>query len=228
MDATVQRSFIDLPQRLGQQPRDKRGFPVPKFVAWIDGEPDFRIIKPGWINECVSQNKCWLCGAYLGRHLAFCIGPMCALNRTNSEPPSHYECARFAARNCPFLTRPMAKRNDRDMPEESVHAPGGPIMRNPGLCCIYVTKTYKPFRTDGGNGTNPGLLFELGEPERLEFWREARPATREEVDHSVSTGLVHLWEVARKYDGPAGEAELQRQIDRFNRLLDRTFEEHAA
>lgn len=217
----TEREFVDMPVRMAHQPRDKRGFPVPKFVWWNDdGEPDFRVVRPGWVTECVKHNRCWLCGGPLGRHLAFCIGPMCALNRTNSEPPGHYECMRFAARNCPFLTRPLAKRNERDLPEDHVKAAGGPISRNPGCCCVYVTATYKPFQVGGGAGMNKGLLFELGPPERLEFWREGRPATREEVNESVRTGLPYLLDTATRFDGPAGVAELQRQVDRFTKLLD--------
>jgi len=213
------RSFIDMPDRIAHLPRDARGFPVPKFVYRADdGTPDFRVIRPGWIAECVNQNRCWICGAQLGRHMAFCIGPMCAVNRVNSEPPGHYECMRFAARNCPFLTKPMAKRNERDLPDVRVEAAGMPISRNPGVACVWVTGSYKPFKVRHA-GSNPGLLFELGAPTKLEFWREGRPATLDEVNESVRTGLP-LLEEASRHDGPTAAKVLASQVEAFRRLLD--------
>jgi hypothetical protein len=210
----VDRPFLDMPDRIMHLPRDDRGYPVPRFVMWIDGQPDFRIIKPGWMDECMRKNLCWLCGGYLGRRMAFVIGPMCCVNRINSEPPSHYACARFAARNCPFLTRPMAKRRERDMPAETVKAPGIPIDRNPGVCAIWVTTSYKTFHAEGGD-----ILFRIGPAETLEFWCEGRPATRVEVDESVRTGLPLLQREAQR-DGPEAIKVLQYLVEAFTHTLD--------
>jgi hypothetical protein len=33
----------------------------------------------------------------------------------SAEPPSHRECAEYAVRACPFLTRPLAVRNERGL-----------------------------------------------------------------------------------------------------------------
>src|SRR5262245_3833667 len=102
---------VDMPGRIRWLPIDARGFPVPWFVAWFkDGEqvepgvglPDFRVADANKMRSALKLRLCWVCGKRLGRHLAFTIGPMCAINRTMSEPPSHYECARFAAQACPF------------------------------------------------------------------------------------------------------------------------------
>ena len=67
----------------------------------------------------MREKRCWVCGDPLGVHLTFPIGPMCALNRTISEPPSHHECASWSARNCPFLSRPhMVRREDGAINEQ--------------------------------------------------------------------------------------------------------------
>src|SRR5437764_29347 len=95
-----------LPSRLKLLPVDERGFPVPWFVAWIDGKPDFRVVDQRKMAIAVSEKRCWVCGDFLGRYMAFVIGPMCAVNRVSSEPPSHRECAEFSVRACPFLTKP--------------------------------------------------------------------------------------------------------------------------
>ena len=215
------QAFVNMPDRIAHLPRDHRGFPVPKFVAWIDGAPDFRCIEPAYLVDAVKHNRCWLCGGQLGRHLVFVIGPMCAVNRINSEPPCHYDCAKFAATNCPFLIRPKMRRNEADLPEVHVKAAGEPLKRNPGCCCLWITDSYKPFKPDRGNG---GWLFHLGKPSRLEFYAEGRAATREEVVESVRTGLPLLQD---ERDGPDGARALQRAVDTFTKLLNDTLPEGA-
>lgn len=181
-----------LPDRFKKLPLDPRGFPVPKFVAEVNGQWDFRVIKPGWVVECYRKRLCWLCGEPLGKWMAFVIGPMCAVNRVNSEPPSHYGCARFAATACPFLTQPKRRRNEHDLPEDYLEAPGIGLKRNPGVACIWVTDTYKPFRVE--NGT----LFSLGVPWRVEWYARGRPATRAEVLASIESGYPLLLAEAEK------------------------------
>jgi hypothetical protein len=168
-------------------PRDHRGFVVPRFVRWIDGVPDFRITDTAFFVRAIKERLCWLCGRKLGRHLAFVIGPMCALTRTTSEPPSHLECARYAVQVCPFLSRPKMRRNDTNWPEPQRWAPGLTIDRNPGVSAIWVTAGYKMF--EPGNG---GVLITVGDPSSIEWWREGRPATRAECQESIDSGLPIL------------------------------------
>src|SRR4030095_12652609 len=78
-----------MPSRMAKLPRDARGYPVPRFVSWYDGKPDFRIADTRYLEHCFRARTCWLCGELLGRYLAFVIGPMCAVNRTTAEPPCH-------------------------------------------------------------------------------------------------------------------------------------------
>jgi hypothetical protein len=178
--------------------QDHRGFPVPWFVQWMDdgaaapygvGEPDFRVIDTPKLHRAVQQRLCWICGQRLGRYLAFVIGPMCAINRINSEPPSHLECAQFAVRACPFLMRPRMRRNTQDLPEKHDQPTGFHLDRNPGAACIWVTKTYRVFRPGQGN---PGVLFNLGEPVNCWWFANGRPATRDEIEESIDTGFPAL------------------------------------
>src|SRR5262245_39698608 len=83
------------PPRIKRLPLDARGYPVPWFVAYVDGVPDFRIVDTPKIGVAWNKQRCWICGGQLGRYLAFAIGPMCAVNRVSSEPPSHLECAMY-------------------------------------------------------------------------------------------------------------------------------------
>lgn len=197
-----------VPARIARLPIDERGFPVPRFVEWIDGRPDFRVMNARFLRRAVSAKLCWLCGEPLGRFQSFVIGPMCAINRISAEPPSHLACAQFAARACPFLTQPKRPRNDHDLPELSAKPPGTMIARNPGVTLIWTTEAYK-VRRDGD-----GLLFDLvGSPTSLHWFSHGRHATREEIMAAIDSGLPLLRGMAER-EGPEAVAELGRQIER--------------
>ena len=210
----IARELRNLPDSMAALPHDSRGFPVPKFVAWIDGEPDFRVIKSGWIGKCIRENLCWLCGCKMGQRKWFVIGPMCAITRVTSEPPCHRLCAEFAVKNCPFLTKPLAKRNERGM-EGMVPPAGKPIFRNPGVSCVWESERYRLF--DDGEGRQ---LIDVGDPRGATFWREGRKASQEEVLESVRTGMRYLQAEATE-KGPMAMVELVRMVEDFRRWLDR-------
>jgi hypothetical protein len=129
-----------------------------------------------------------------------------------SEPPSHRDCAEFAARACPFLTKPRMRRNEKDLPDERMTV-GMPIDRNPGCVALYETRHVSPFKA------GEGYLFKLGEPTRIDWWAEGRQATREEVLASIDSGYPILMDTATKHDGPEGVKELTRMRDQAMRYL---------
>jgi hypothetical protein len=69
---------------------------------------------------------------------------------------------------------------------------------------IWLCLGFKVFKVEGG------VLFELGEPVEIQWYAEGRTATREEVLHSIDTGLPFLEEAAAA-DGPQACAQLGRQ-----------------
>jgi hypothetical protein len=204
---------ITMPARLRKLEVSDEGYPVPAFVEWIDGKPDFRVMNSRHFKRCIEQKRCWLCGEPLGKFLAFVIGPMCAVNRVSSEPPSHYDCAAYSVRACPFLSQPRMRRNEKDLPDAGKMA-GIAITRNPGVTLIWVTDGYKTFQANG-------VLFQIGEPLRLEFYREGRRATREEIGVSIETGLPTLRNVA-KQQGKYAEEALNVQIQEAWKLINAT------
>lgn len=184
----------ELPPRIARLPIDpKRGYPVPWFVAWINGEPDFRVIDTGKREEAVTRRVCWLCGEPMGAYKAFVIGPMCAINRTSSEPPCHRECAEFAVKACPFLVRPHMRRRESGIPNGAVEADGVGLKRNPGVSLLWVTKSYGTFRDGKG-----GWLIEVGDPTQVAWYAEGRTATRAEVVASIDSGFPLLLEAAEE------------------------------
>jgi hypothetical protein len=202
----------DMPGRIRTLPRDKHGYPVPDFVAWIDGKPDFRVIKPGGIDRALKLKLCWVCGAPFQRQedRAFTVGPMCGVNRVSAEPPSHRDCAVFSAMNCPFLTTPQMTRRDRHKPEGAANPAGFMITRNPGVALVWVTG-YKSWKTFGdGNG---GTLFNIGEPREALWFAHGREAAREEVLASINSGLPILLGMAED-EGADALAELEAMHER--------------
>lgn len=215
----IRAGLPPLPARMASLPIDERGYPVPYFVAWVDGKPDHRIADSAKMPNAVRLGLCWMCGGALGRFKSFCIGPMCSITRTISEPPSHLECVTYAAQACPWMTRPHAKRRTIGLPDEIVEPAGHGLKRNPGAVCVWTTLRFRAERYDGQ------YLFEIGEPEHTEWFCEGRLATRAEVDESIRTGLPLVRAPAEEQDASnpsfGAVAELNRRIVRETAWLDR-------
>lgn len=195
----------DIPHRVRALPVDAaRRLPVPYFATWIDGRPDFRLVVPKRIVEAIRKDLCWICGQRLGTRRAFNIGPMCAVNRVAADPPSHRDCAIYAATHCPFLSNPRAVRRATGMPGEGRLGtpPGIMLRRNPGVALVWVTRRYT------ANRDGDGVLFRLGDPETTLWFADGRPATRAEVLFSIDSGYPDLLETAAA-EGDAAVAELE-------------------
>ena len=205
-----------MPARIRAFPiSDRFKMPVPWFVSWIDGKPEFRAADGEKLRQAVRFKCCWVCGEQLGRNMTFVVGPMCGINRTSAEPPSHYECAKWSAQNCPFLVnRDRKRREDEEINSDALvkNAPGFAITRNPGVCLLWTTRTYGMFSDGRG-----GVLFKLGEPESIECFAAGRIATLAELDASIESGLPILRDAAAS-DGPDGTAALNLAIERFSEV----------
>ena len=159
--------------------------------------------------EAVRFDKCWVSGQKLGRYKAFCIGPMCAINRTAGDPAVTKEIA-LCVKVCPFMSRPLARRADHkeNRVETEKVFDGYGIMRNPGVTAVWITRNSEYQRGRG---------FYLGDPVEVTWWCKGRPATRAEVDASINSGIHHLESLA-KAEGHEAENELQRYVKRAEPL----------
>lgn len=204
---------VPMPDRIAALPRDHRGYPVPFFVHWIDGKPEFPLFDPVKWRRCVNHKLCWICGVRLGRHLAFAVGPMCTINRVSSEPPQHRECAEYALRVCPFLINPVMRR----VPTEKfgpVKPPGGIMFEgNPGVMAMWMTSSYSILRT------RTGPIIAMGEPTSVEWFTRGRTATAAEAAEAFKAGSVTLLKAADAEAGEDGILELVKLLIPARKLL---------
>lgn len=205
---------MTLPRRMERLSIDERGYVIPWFVAYHEGKPEFRAMDPEKWLFAVQFKRCWVCGQPLGRLMTFVAGPMCGLNRTSSEPPSHFDCAVWSAQNCPFLSNPDAVRRVDDLVKNYAdNVAGFMIGRNPGVTMLWTCRDYSVF-DDGSHKP----LITMGEPsDPLVWYCEGRIATREEVEASIASGLPNLETAARSQAG--GLAHLEELKQRFAKLL---------
>lgn len=208
--ASARLASVQMPPRIKALQRDKRGYPIPRFVDRSadkpDGEPDFRVMNPGFMMSCITKALCWICGGRLGRYGTFSVGPMCCITRTSSEPPSHRDCAQYAVQVCPFLAVPEMRRIETGLPE-GVTMAGTGIARNPGVIALWTVLSYKRFSYGRG-----GVLIEMGDPETVEWWCRARAATRAEVKASIDGGMPFLFAECEK-DTDVVESRRALEVD---------------
>jgi hypothetical protein len=211
------RADIPVPRRLATLPRDRRGYVVPFFVDWVNGEPSFPLFDPAKWRRCVAQRLCWLCGQPLGRNLIFVIGPMCSINRITSEPPSHADCADYALKVCPFLINPAMRRvpdTKKAPPEAGPIAPpaGQHDDRNPGVMLFWATRTYSLVRTE------TGPLISIGDPFAHAWWTRGRIARPQEAADAFQAGATKLLRVAAT-EGEEAVVELAKLAGAARKLL---------
>ena len=182
-----------------------------------DGEWDLRVADGGAWRAAIARRLCWVCGFPFLRQedAAFVIGPMCAVNRNSAEPPCHEDCAVYSAQACPFLTTPRMTRRDKHLPEGHEEPGGVMIYRNPGVVLVWVTRYNRWHPQDDGQGKQ---TIDIGEPKRVSWWCEGRPATRAEVLASMDSGLPQLRQIAAA-QGPAAMALLESMHDRALELV---------
>jgi hypothetical protein len=188
---SVRLNFPEMPKRISSLPVSEKGYPVPFFVSYFDGKPDFRIMDQAKMHRCVRDGLCWICGQKLGRHKAFSSGPLLAVSKLSAEPPSHVDCAVFAAQTCPFMLLPKSKRREANKPKEARVMGGDVIMeRNPGATLVWITHSYSII--DHGDD----VFFQIGEPSNVAWYSEgklaSRSAAKDALDGSVDASIEKM------------------------------------
>ncbi len=201
----VAGSSVPMPSRIRALPRDGSGHPVPWFV---DDQPgsrrDYRAATTGKRITAIRDGVCWVCGQLLptGERtkrqntpvpFTFLMPPMCTVDRVAPDPPAHEQCATYAVRACPFLSR----------------ADG---------MVTWSTTGYRVERPPYGMGGR--VLLKLADPLGVTWWVQGRHATRDEAVAQLTAGFTRLREECRYDPDPDGAAAaLDRQMRNAARLL---------
>ncbi|MFD7586085.1 hypothetical protein ACFV84_11770 [Kitasatospora sp. NPDC059811] len=116
---------VPMPERVGERPRDVRGYPVPAITPWRGGEPQFALTDHERSANCALERLCSVCGGFMaqgpvwrvvGAAESAAIGAALAEGRPyrnlapTMEGPGHRACMLYAAMVCPYLARPNARR----------------------------------------------------------------------------------------------------------------------
>lgn len=198
-----------MPARIAALPVSSRGYPVPWFVAWVNGEPEFRAADQFKFIQAIRHSLCWVCGQQMGAYKTFVVGPMCGLNRTTSEPPAHSECAIWSTLNCPFLKNPNMVRREEGLPEGVEDPAGIMIKRNPGVTLLWTTKSFKLFNDGKG-----GALIHMGDAVVIDWFKLGRKATKEEIEEAIESGCPVIRNVA---EAEGALKEFQAAKDQFDK-----------
>jgi hypothetical protein len=161
-----------------------RGYPVPWFVSWMDGKPEFRVADSDKFERALAEKRCWICGNLLDEVATFVAMAPALVFGVVVEPPCHDDCAHFAAKVCPYLALPKAKRRGSGLAEEQNLA--AIDNSNPGVVMLWSTADWWP---------QEPTLIHLGYPTKVEWFREGRAATRDEVNEAIDKGLPNLMRI---------------------------------
>jgi hypothetical protein len=135
---------LPIPERLKHLPVDERGYPIPYFVAIVNGKHDFRLLDAEKQRICCEYKKCAICGQKLLKGLYYFIsGPMGAMNKVSTDPPMHKECAEFSLLACPHMFYEKADRRTAGLDELPVTSIPEMIMQKPTAMFMVQASSYK-------------------------------------------------------------------------------------
>lgn len=185
MSNALRKGLPPLPERVARLPVSEKGYPIPFFVAYPDGKPDFRVIDPKKVMRCIMEGRCWVCGETLGAYKAFVGGPLMLVNNFSGEPPSHRDCGEFSATACPHLVLPHASRREANMPEGAEFLDGHLATRPPATL-LYITKSYLVQRLENGYG------YRMQPPTEVIWYKDGKLANNAEATQALKDAVNNL------------------------------------
>ncbi len=133
---------------------DKTGYPIPFFVAYRDGIPDFRLLDQQKQLYCVDQKLCAICGKKLIKDAYYFIsGPMGFANKISTDPAMHQECAIYSLETCPHLHFEKAQRRETGI--EDLHKEGQAdlhILDKPNVMIMAKARHFDKFPNPAQRG----------------------------------------------------------------------------
>lgn len=142
---------LEIPKELSHLKIDKRGYPVPFFVSWINGEPEFRYLDAVRAKMIIDNKLCHICGKKLNKDFFYFIsGPIGLQNRISSDAAMHKTCAEFSLRACPHLYLQKADRRDNDELGKAIGSMPSPVIREkPNTLFLIKSNKFKKVLHEG-------------------------------------------------------------------------------
>ncbi len=134
---------IAIPKELAHLKVDHRGYPIPFFVSYQNGVPEFRFLNITKQHFILENKLCGICGKKLNKDYSYVIsGPKGYENKISSDSAMHRVCAEFSLQACPHLYLEKAERRTNDDLGKAIAAkPSIVIMDKPEkLFLIKISK----------------------------------------------------------------------------------------
>lgn len=134
---------LEIPKELSHLKIDKRGYPIPYFVSWVNGEPEFRYMDHKRLMMIIEKKLCHICGIKLPKdYFYFISGPVGLQNKVSSDAAMHRICAEFSLKACPHLYLQKAERRENDDLGKHLNARPSPLIKEKPSE-LYLVKSSK-------------------------------------------------------------------------------------
>jgi len=138
---------IEIPNFLKHLKVDKRGYPIPFFVPWKNGQPDFMYQDAEKQKLTTEKHLCHICGKKLHKDYHYFISGIHGLtNQVASDAAMHRECAEYSLQVCPHMLYQKAERQTSgDVLIPDIHAKEKPEKLYLIKSSKYRTKFYPEY-----------------------------------------------------------------------------------
>jgi hypothetical protein len=152
-----------------------RGQLVPWWVSWTslesdrptqvgDGRPRFDLSsRPKRFERAMREHRCWTCGDHLGTTVCFLTEPHWVVQGLSGEPPSHSDCAAYAATHCPYFVGPQAP-----------------------LLCLWMCRRYATVKSAAGP------LVKISGATQIDWFCAGKPARRAQIVAAFAATMPKL------------------------------------
>lgn len=139
---------IPIPKELSHLKVDKRGYPVPFFVSYIKGEPEFRFLNPDRLQMIFDTKVCNICGKKLPKDYCYFIsGPLGLKNCVATDGGMHRVCAEFSLQACPhiFFQKAQYRENDERGKIAAANTPAYQVKEKPTELFLVKVDKWEQF-----------------------------------------------------------------------------------
>jgi len=141
---------LEIPKELSHLKIDSRGYPIPYFVSYINGKPEFRFIQPERIMMIIERKVCHICGKPLPKDFCYFIsGPMGLQNRISTDAGMHRVCAEFSLIACPHLFFQKSERRHNDALAQTIDKGRAIIVDKPDTLFLVKCDKWKVIFENG-------------------------------------------------------------------------------